>query len=645
MLNTDKKTGVREKRKTLKRGLITLLVMVATAAVPQAVSHANPTKGLPASPTEEPQEVREEFRQSYPLSASGRIILENLNGAARIKVWDREEVEVVAAKRAFSRERLDEVKIDITATAELVRIRTRYPSFSSYSREDKSRQHEPATVDYTLTVPRKVRLESIELVNGPIEIDGVEGYIKASSVNGRVTARGMTSDSRLSTVNGSLEASFGSLAGTTQINLGSVNGNVSLVIPSNSNAQIRAATVHGAIRNDFGLEVHDLDYVGHELNGQIGTGGPRIRLGNVNGAISVRHDKSGAVSPATTLLSQKEKDKEKFREEVRMAREDARKGAQAAREEAMADLAQERLERQREIETKREIDRRLREAEREIRTAQVQVEREQRRVERERQRSEGRGTGAGEGEGTGGGIGGGVGSGVSRFTAKETKTFTVSGTPRVHITTHDGVVLIRGWDRPEVKYTATKRAGDDAELSEISIKAEQVDSNVTIVTEPDSNGSVSFELYVPRNTSLEAATGDGQLSLDGVSGDITLRSGDGPVNVANASGQLNVSTGDGPIKILRFDGGIEARTGDGPVSLDGRFTEVQVNTGSGSVTLAVPADLNFVIETNAEDLSNEGLPITEEPASSKRLKRWKVGQGGKVFVITTGDGRVFLRTR
>jgi hypothetical protein len=96
---------------------------------------------------------------------------------------------------------------------------------------------------------------------------------------------------------------------------------------------------------------------------------------------------------------------------------------------------------------------------------------------------------------------------------------------------------------------------------------------------------------------------------------------------------------------LRFDGGIEARTGDGPVSLDGRFTEVQVNTGSGSVTLAVPADLNFVIETNAEDLSNEGLPITEEPASSKRLKRWKVGQGGKVFVITTGDGRVFLRTR
>jgi DUF4097 and DUF4098 domain-containing protein YvlB len=426
-----------------------------------------------------------------------------------------------------------------------------------------------------------------------------------------------------------------------------VNGNVNLVIPSNSNAQVRAGTVHGAISNDFGLEVHHGNYVGHELSGQIGTGGPRIRLGNVNGSISIRHDKSGAVSPATSLLSQKDKDKdkdkEKTREEIDKMREEVRKSAKEAREEALAELAQERLERQQELETKREIDRALRQAEQEIRRAEMQVVREQRRAERERIRAEARGTGAGEGVGSG--VGGGIGGGISRFTAKETRTFTVSGTPRVHITTDDGVVMVRGWDKPEVMYTATKRASNETELKDISIKTEHVDSNVTIVANPDSNASVSFELYVPRNASLEAATGDGRLSLDGVSGDLTLRTGDGSVDVANASGQLNVSTGDGPIKILRFDGRIEARTGDGPVSLDGIFTDVQVRTGSGSITLAVPSNLNFVIETNAEDLTNEGLPVTEEQPSSKRFKRWKVGQGGNVFVINTGDGRVFLRPR
>jgi hypothetical protein len=34
-----------------------------------------------------------------------------------------------------------------------------------------------------------------------------------------------------------------------------VNGSVTLVIPSDSNASVRAGTVHGSITNDFGLRV------------------------------------------------------------------------------------------------------------------------------------------------------------------------------------------------------------------------------------------------------------------------------------------------------------------------------------------------------------------------------------------------------
>jgi hypothetical protein len=38
---------------------------------------------------EQREELREEFHQTYPLAANGRVSLENLNGAARITVWDR----------------------------------------------------------------------------------------------------------------------------------------------------------------------------------------------------------------------------------------------------------------------------------------------------------------------------------------------------------------------------------------------------------------------------------------------------------------------------------------------------------------------------------------------------------------------------
>ena len=139
-------------------------------------------------------------------------------------------------------------------------------------------------------------------MNGPIDIDGVEGNVKATSINGAVNARGLVSEVRLSTINGPLSATFTQLDETKPISLGSVNGNVTLVIPSNANASIRAGTVHGGITNDFGLKVKHGEYVGHSMDGQIGTGGPRIKLANVNGAIKITHAQDGLpVSPAAAL--------------------------------------------------------------------------------------------------------------------------------------------------------------------------------------------------------------------------------------------------------------------------------------------------------------------------------------------------------
>jgi len=48
----------------------------------------------------------EEFHQSYPISANGRIELHNINGPVEIKAWDRNEVKIDAIKRAWSKERL-----------------------------------------------------------------------------------------------------------------------------------------------------------------------------------------------------------------------------------------------------------------------------------------------------------------------------------------------------------------------------------------------------------------------------------------------------------------------------------------------------------------------------------------------------------
>src|SRR5262245_22501799 len=74
--------------------------------------------------TDDSSDEREEFHQTYPLPANGRVSVENLNGAVQIKVWDRDAVQVDAIKHAYRRERLAEVKIDVSTTAESIRIKT-----------------------------------------------------------------------------------------------------------------------------------------------------------------------------------------------------------------------------------------------------------------------------------------------------------------------------------------------------------------------------------------------------------------------------------------------------------------------------------------------------------------------------------------
>ncbi|HEX6283415.1 MAG TPA: DUF4097 family beta strand repeat-containing protein, partial [Pyrinomonadaceae bacterium] len=388
-----------------------------------------------------------------------------------------------------------------------------------------------------------------------------------------------------------------------------------------------------SISNDFGIQVKHGEYVGHSLDAQIGNGGPRIKLGNVNGAIRISRAQDGrALSPVTSIVSVEKTRDEMMADDIeREARESAAQWRRMKIEEAR--IARETLQAQREAQ--RQVDEAVREAQREIEQAQRELQRKQREQARVQARVISRARGPHV-----------IVNSEAKFSAQENKSFSVSGTPRVNISTFDGPITIRAWDKPEVHYMATKRAHDEESLKQITIVGEQQGQTITISArnEHQYNGSVHLDVYVPRASSLHVSSGDGPLTLDGVSGDITLRSGDGPITVNNSGGQLHVNTGDGPIHIVKFDGQVDARTGDGPIALDGTFNALSARTGDGEISLTVPAGSSFTIETNAtEGIANEGFDVAEDITLSPRVKRWKVGNGGRVFILRTGEGKILLR--
>jgi len=247
----------------------------------------------------------EEFHQTYAITADGRVELDNINGAVHISTWDRNEVKVDAVKYAGTKERLDEARIEVDSGKEYLSIRTKY---RDHDHDFNWGSHNnPAGVEYTLTVPRTARLDEIKLINGSLDVAGVVGEVRASCINGRLEAHNLSGRAELSTINGHLDARFDQLSAKS-VELNSVNGSVELTIPSDSKAEIEASTVSGGIENDFGLHVNHHRWVGHELRGELGNGGPRIKLANVNGRIEIRHASDGRTLSPVKDLSHRDRD-------------------------------------------------------------------------------------------------------------------------------------------------------------------------------------------------------------------------------------------------------------------------------------------------------------------------------------------------
>ena len=274
-----------------------ILALAAATLVDNRINvtntHAAPnTKIFNSDPTQKPKgdELTEAFSQTYPLSQTGRVHIENINGDVHVNVWDQASVKVDAMKRAYSQKRLSEVTIDVQSAPDMLRIKTKYPEDRTY--DGRTREDSFASVEYTLTLPRSAQLDGADLVNGSLDVEGVQGEMRANLVNGTVTASGLGGEVKISTVNGSIQANVASLGTAKDVQLNSVNGAIVLTVPAGASADIKATTVHGKITNDLGLNVEDGQFVGHSMSGQIGSGGARIRLNNVNGSIDVKSGSS-----------------------------------------------------------------------------------------------------------------------------------------------------------------------------------------------------------------------------------------------------------------------------------------------------------------------------------------------------------------
>jgi DUF4097 and DUF4098 domain-containing protein YvlB len=223
-------------------------------------------------------EVTQEFHKTVPLTANGRVSVDNINGNVEITGWSRNEVQIDALKTASDQQKLDNMRIEVNAGSSSVEIKTRLPEHGT--------NNNPGSVRYTLHVPQSARIDKVDLVNGGLTVQKVSGEINANLVNGKLRASDLAGEADLATVNGSIDATYDSLKNVSRIKLSSVNGSVNLTLPQSPNADVDASVVNGSISTDFPLTVKGR-FVGKSMSGTLGSGGVHIELNNVNGSIHI----------------------------------------------------------------------------------------------------------------------------------------------------------------------------------------------------------------------------------------------------------------------------------------------------------------------------------------------------------------------
>ena len=266
-------------------------------------------------------------------------------------------------------------------------------------------------------------------------------------------------------------------------------------------------------------------------------------------------------------------------------------------------------------------------------------------------------------------------------TAREERRFEVSGVPDVHLTTFDGSVQIRSWDRDEVLVEIEKRGPTEDALKTIQVVVDQNGDRIQVEVRRPSGGdsflgigvhasrSARLIATVPRKANVVARSGDGSIRIEGVAGRCELRSGDGSVGGRELRGEIVVNTGDGSVGLQDVEGTVDLTTGDGGVSVSGVLSRVQVETHDGSVTVRadpgsamaddwsietsdggisvyLPEDFSADVDAQTSDgrvTSDLEVTMTVTGRIERGTLKGRIGEGGQSLRVRSGDGTIRLR--
>ena len=191
------------------------------------------------------------------------------------------------------------------------------------------------------------------------------------------------------------------------------------------------------------------------------------------------------------------------------------------------------------------------------------------------------------------------------YSTVENITVQISSEDPVEIFTINGNINVEEWDSDKVEVVYTVTSDNQEDLDFVTV---EYDTSIGIICEVEydddrenSHASVDFAVKIPSGIDLaiELVSINGDVSIDGGTGEAFLEVVNGSITAANFSGKLEVSAVNGDIEVSESPGFRIAELVNGTIEciINAIENDIEIAVVNGSIILDLGVDALVEIET------------------------------------------------
>jgi hypothetical protein len=247
------------------------------------------------------------------------------------------------------------------------------------------------------------------------------------------------------------------------------------------------------------------------------------------------------------------------------------------------------------------------------------------------------------------------------------RNLTVSGHVQLMVSTGSGNIHLTHGSGTQIKIHGRVKSNwgaNEQRVHEIAANPpiEQTGNIIRIGTHHENlhNISIDYDVEAPADAYLEASSGSGDVTDDGVGQTAKLNSGSGNIHATGlkgaftlgtgsgniyaeqtGDGDVKAETGSGNIELRDLRGGLKATTGSGDIKVAGSPTsDWKLETGSGNVEMS-PGSTGFTLDASTGSGSvHSDREMAVQGSFDRHHIMGKVGGGGPAVRVQTGSGDI-----